>query len=148
MPRKYTRRQVLRTGAVIGASIGVTSVAKMQDATPEATPESTPQAAAGLPIDMGKSAAEQDLAIALDGEGSDGIIRAAGGVEARVEAAIRIQTGDACDADAILYRFARGHEHDDFAIGLQGNPVDAFNTIGPKGNKRFPSAAKRCGRAK
>jgi arabinan endo-1,5-alpha-L-arabinosidase len=43
MPRKYTRRQVLRTGAVIGASVGLTSVAKMQDSTPETTPESTPE---------------------------------------------------------------------------------------------------------
>jgi len=48
MARKYTRRQVLQTGAVIGASVGITSVAKMQSETPEATPESTPQAAPGL----------------------------------------------------------------------------------------------------
>src|SRR5215212_9737879 len=54
MPRKYTRRQVLRTGAVIGASvggasIGVTSLAKMQDAS---TPESTSGAARGLHLDL------------------------------------------------------------------------------------------------
>ena len=52
MPRKYTRRQVLRTGAVIGASIGVSSVAKMQDATPESTPESAAEAARGLHLEL------------------------------------------------------------------------------------------------
>jgi arabinan endo-1,5-alpha-L-arabinosidase len=39
---------MLRTGAVIGASIGVSSVAKMQDTTPENTPDSTAEAARGL----------------------------------------------------------------------------------------------------
>src|SRR4051812_42041984 len=52
MPRKYTRRQMLRTGAVIGASIGVSSVAKMQDATPEITPEPTAEAARGLHLEL------------------------------------------------------------------------------------------------
>ena len=76
----------------------------------------------------GEIAADQDLAVGLDGQGHDGVVEAGAGVEGGIEGTVGVQAAQAVAGGAV--EDGEGAADQDLAVGLEGQGIDRVVGVG------------------